>query len=208
MTVNSDINFKKLTELHRKNFPRSTFNITEALLLTLFLESYLDISLASKFDSNIYTNPLRGIMAGKKLSALKEKKIDDMTTSQLFQEQILDSGRTLREVINNGERNLTELIALLHEAEKFKEWTSKIDNDKKLINEYINSLNSISWIEKLPTKIVRLLIATTIGHYMGEGAGTLAASVDTLVIGQAKPEWKPSMFIEHLECFTAPSMIF
>ncbi len=57
-----------------------------------------------------------------------------------------------------GYRTWGDLLGLLREARRFKEWLRQKDLDASLIYEYNKALEKETWVGTLPTKIFRFLI--------------------------------------------------
>lgn len=205
--INSDINFNELNLKYKQFFPETLLNITEDYLLVQFQESLMNTYLACKYNSSIISSPVHQAILTSKIQSLAEAGGQKIDEAALFQSILLDSGRTVREVVNSGERTFEEVFELLPQARKFHTWAAKIGEDQNLIKEYFDSVNSVSWINSLPSKTIRLAVASVVGlSYPLSGLALSAA--DMFLIEKLKTGWKPSMFVEHLDCFTTPPQRF
>ena len=131
----------------------------------------------------------------------------------MFQEHHLEDARSVREAINSGERSFEEFLDLLDHADRFKEWLKGRNPDADLIREYYKAATSETWIDKLPTKSFRFVLATLgglgadmlfptggIGTAIGVGIG----ASDSLLLDRILKGWRPNHFIEgELKTFTA-----
>ena len=190
LLASSDIDFDKLNS----SLKTQGGHLSPAKFLTYFQSSILDIYLSSKFDCSIHTHPINTIFI--KNSLLKAVASGGLERSSIekFQNGILQDGRTVREVINSGERNFSEFFKVLEESQKFKKWISQIDDDQNLLHEYIDSLNSIEKIECLPLKQLRFFITTALG-LINPFIGIGVSAVDSFIVDRMLSGWKPSLFI-------------
>jgi hypothetical protein len=205
--IRSDINFTNLNSNYRQCFPEAQSNITEDFLLLQFQESLLHANLASKYDSAIISDPAHKAILTSKIQSLIESSGLRMDEATLFQDAVLDSGRSVREIVNSGERTLQEVFEILPQARRFQNWATGIESDQNLIREYFSSINSIGWINSLPAKIVRLSVATGLGLWRPE-VGIIASGLDMFLIEKLRMGWKPNMFIQDLDCFTTSPQRF
>src|SRR5205807_4484863 len=97
-----------------------------------------------------------------------EKSLHEL---ELFQEVHLDHGRALREVINSGERDFSSLLPLLDDAHKFRDWVADQADDARLAREYYEAVSRVSWVDKLPAKVARIVLGSGISAVIGAAAG-------------------------------------
>ncbi len=116
----------------------------------------------------------------------------------------MPNARSVREVINSGERSINELFKLLDRAARFREWLAGRNPDAELVSEYLNAISSKTWAEKLPTKSIRFLLFTGGGVVLdmafaggiGTATGLALSTLDAFFLDKLVKGWRPSQFIE------------
>ena len=118
----------------------------------------------------------------------------------LFHELVVPEFPTIREVINSGERSVGDFLKLLSEAEKFKKWLTKANPDIGLIQSYYKEVTKKSWVETLPGKAIRFVVAAGAGFGAaaagGPAAGLGVGATNSFLLDRILKGWRPNRFIE------------
>jgi hypothetical protein len=125
---------------------------------------------------------------------------------ELFQSTILHNVKPIVEAINSGRLKLASYRDLYDESRKFRAWARQTD-ERVLVQDYIDKLSDVHWLQRLPSKTARFTIATAIGFgldLMGSGgigtmAGIAAGAIDTFMLDKLYEGWRPSMFVTKLK---------
>jgi hypothetical protein len=202
--ADTDLNFAKLTEVYHQRVPPSHSSLTPEYVLAKILTARSESYFAADFLAELVTAPESSqIIRLKHYDFLRAR--DRSTASlELFKEVALPSVPTIREVINSKERSISEFLALLDQAQKFKEWLKKGENDPDLAAQYIKAAITETWADKLPTKATRLAFFTGAGLLaeavapsgIGTATGVGLSTADALVFDKLVKGWKPNHFIE------------
>ncbi len=122
----------------------------------------------------------------------------------MFQETVINDMPSIKEAVNSGERNFRDVVRLVQQSEKFKEWLRKQDGTDDLRKAYCQEIAHIDWVDKLPPKSLRWLIMTGAGLLLGAVAGpvtgvaaaTALSAGDAFLLDKLLKGWKPNQFIE------------
>jgi hypothetical protein len=75
---------------------------------------------AAARDAEIATNPALALAAAATIERVLHRGDRSRTAIASFQEFVFDEARSLREAVNSGSRSMTEIIALLKHARRFR----------------------------------------------------------------------------------------
>lgn len=121
-----------------------------------------------------------------------------------FQEFVFDDARAIREAINGGTRAFGDILPVLENSQKFKDWLINQPPDNNLLKGYYRETTADSWIDKLPGKMARWFLFTGVGASIdalggggiGTGAGILVSAFDSFMLDRIVKGWKPHHFVE------------
>ena len=111
---------------------------------------------------------------------------------------------TIAETINSGERSFKDLLPVLDEASKWREWLKGKPNDASLVKEYYQAIVKQTWADKLPTRVTRWCVFAGLGagvDLLGAGGlgtvvGVALSAFDATIVGKILSGWKPHHFVE------------
>ncbi len=107
--------------------------------------------------------------------------------------------------MNSGARNFPDVVRLVEQAKKFKEWLRTQDPDEHIRKAYLRDVSHANWADNLPLKTLRWLIFTAGGLALGAAftnpltgtiAGTALSLADSFLLDKVIRGWKPSHFID------------
>ena len=202
--VNHNINFQMLNAMYKAAYPLSDATLTPALIVDQLLEARVDLHLASTYMAEIVTNGPAASIVHRKVSSIMGKRDKNLADIQLFQETQLCDARAIREAINSGEHSFDDYLKILDEADRFKEWLRSRNPDANLLSEYYRAVTAETWIDRLPTRSWRLVIAFGIAaaleHAYPSGLGLLTGlgveAADHLLLDRLLKGWRPNQFVE------------
>jgi hypothetical protein len=127
-----------------------------------------------------------------------------METAEMFQEDVIDGVPRIRDIVNSGERNFTEVVSLVEQSIKFKEWLHKQEGSAELRRAYIQDVAHIGWADKIAPKTFRILVMNAVGIAMSASTGHVAgilgglalSAADGFLIDKLIKGWTPNQFIE------------
>jgi len=123
----------------------------------------------------------------------------------LFTETILNNAIDIAQIINTGQKSISDFAKLYENASKYKKWLNKLDNDSSLIEEYYKSIYTNSWGNNSSVKIIRFLTFTAMGIAidalgaggLGTGVSVAVSAVDSFLLDSIIKGWKPNQFINN-----------
>jgi len=164
------------------------------------LDARADTFFAAYYMAEPVTVPVSSeIMRLKHFEFLRRKDVssDDV---DLFQELIVPWFPTIREVINSGERSMKEFLVLLDEAARFRKWLTRANPDVGLVQSYQKEVTKKSWVETLPGKMIRFVVAAGTGvaasAAVGLPGGLAAGAANTFLLDRLLKGWRPNHFVE------------
>ena len=157
---------------------------------------------------------MRSAMAACKFAEVWSRGGKNLRAIDLFQERVITDARSIREAVNSGQRDFADVMRLVREAQKFKEWLRKGDNSSDLGDGYCREVSRLDWADKLPSKALRWLIMSGVGlgidavagTHIGAAGGLALSAADALLFDKLIRGWRPSQFVEGpLREFLRPS---
>jgi hypothetical protein len=139
-----------------------------------------------------------------RMKEVVEKVLKSKENIQLFQTNAFPGGRKISDAIDYGHRSMKEFLPVLEEAKKFKQFLYQLEGDRTLTSDYIASISSSVWLERMPVKLARfatftgggLLIDTLGGGGLGTLAGLGLSAFDMLALDKIVHKWKPTQFVD------------
>lgn len=207
--INSNINLQDVNEIYHKRIPSSHSSITNAYFLSHLQDIGSDLFFSSNLESELLVNPLHSKLIGNKIKKNLDVPLNDWSQIDSFQDFVLDDSKAISEAINSGDKNFSDLLGVIHEANKFKHWLKDQDPNVELTKSYFKEVTKNSWVDKLPGKSTRWSLFTGAGLGLDAlGAGGLGAltgiglsALDTFYLDKIIKGWKPNQFIQELEDF-------
>jgi hypothetical protein len=205
----SNLNFEKINSSIPNN-PKGNLINPSSLILNI-LELRGDINIASDLGAEIVSSDLNTQLLRVKFRDIYNKTTRSAQDLFQFNEFLLNNGHSIREVINNGDKNFEDFFQILDKADRFRGWLKNVGEDKNIIQEYHNAVASETWVDKLPPKILRWSFFTGAGLVLDAiltgGIGTaigLGLSLgDALLLNKILKGWRPNIFVENeLKPFT------
>lgn len=122
----------------------------------------------------------------------------------LFQEVVFNDSRGIREAVNSRHSNFSDVVKLVQQAQRFKEWLRKQSDSTELSHNYCREVSPLDWADKLPPKALRWLIMSgaglgidaVVGGPWGTVTGLVLSAADTLLLDRFIKGWRPNQFIE------------
>ena len=141
--------FERIT-LHRPGASEPL--VTPAHILISISDTRRDLTIGSSFGSEFAMSPTSSAIAACKFSDLVNKASTGQERVSVFQEDVLDDLPNIRDAVNSGARNFSDVVRLVEKAKQFKEWLRKQDDDEHLRKAYLRDVTHMDWADKLPPK--------------------------------------------------------
>jgi hypothetical protein len=208
--VITNIDFEELNKWKSKeHFPDAKSKLSRSYLLDTILKANEDLFLSAYFQSEIVTKALTSSIIELKVSEVVKKTKKNAEKLKLFQDVVLSEAKSIREVINEGKKEFKEILPLIEKSYKFKHWLQEKGDNANLMKEYYQSVSEKTWVQKLPSKILRFSIFTGAGiiadAFITGGIGSLVGVAlgfgDNFLIDSLAKGWKPDQYIDEIKGF-------
>ncbi len=193
-TVFSNLDLTSTNEARARLQPAQE-PLTEAHLLSDVFSARADVMLASHYGSDFKTSKSGSSIIDLKFQELVRRAGIHQSEINQFQEVVVNEGRSLKEVVDSGQRTFDEVLILLDKAKLFRNWSSGVHPDKSLVAEYLKEGSREGWISSLPGKALRFVIGGALDLGI-PGSGTLFGLGDALLLDKITKGWRPSHFVE------------
>jgi len=193
LNIFTNIDFERINK-NRKNILNQE-PLTTAHLLSSIQDVRADLAMASHYGGDFITSTQNSSVLQIRHAELFRRADINQGAIRQFHEIALPDTPCLAEVIDSGQRSFGEFIRLLEKSSKFKDWLKSTNPDEGLIREYLNSVNSESWIHKLPAKSMRYLLSLALDANFP--ASSLAFGMfDNFIVEKLLAGWRPSHFVD------------
>jgi hypothetical protein len=198
--VDTDLDFKRLNEAFNKVVPPEQDTLTPARILAEIQDARADTFFAAHYMAEPVTGSISSdIMKLKHFEFLRSRSAntDDI---ELFHELVVPEFPTIREILNSGEQSFEEFVKFLPQANKFKQFLTEANPDVGLVKSYQDEVTRKSWIETLPGKSIRFVVAAGTGlaasAMVGPIGGLAAGVTNSFLLDRLLKGWKPNRFIQ------------
>lgn len=172
-------------------------NLTPAHLLSQVLKAGSQVRLSAKEESELLLPPDTSAVAALRFKSAEPGRQD-------FTDFVFPGGKSIRESVNSGSRTFEEVVKLVADGQRFKEWVNRQPESADLRQEYCRAISSFDWVDKLPNKSLRFLIFTALSTGIGliaspdigAAAGIALNSIDYFLVDKMSKGWKPNQFVE------------
>lgn len=188
---------------HQRVAEKDAF-LSPAYLLAQITAAEPDIVFASRSGSEFALDPLKSLIVSSRVAEVMRKSTAGQERLNAFQEVVVDGSRSVREAVNSGDRTFRDVIRLVEQAHKFKEWIRQTGEDSLLRDDYCKSVAATDWADRLPPKSLRFVVMTGLSTLAGLGltpAAGIAAGIglnaaDYFLLDRLLKGWKPNQFVE------------
>lgn len=198
----TDLDFQKINRVHHEKIPPSFSSITPAYILSHIVNLEEDLFFSAKNQSDIACSYLSSRLAQNKIDYTVHHS--DMRQRQIgnFQEHVLGNAKAVKEAVNQGRCNASEIIHILANARKFKDWIGKQSSDADLVGQYFDEIGQCPIIKKFPAKTIRFVIFQGLSTALGPVGNFCLSLGDMYLVDRILEGWKPNQFINrHVKPF-------
>jgi hypothetical protein len=166
--------------------------------------SKIDLLDTSQRSAEIALSPIRSAVLKCRFAGILTRRFGSEEKIEAFHEFAIGNASCIREAVNSGARNFSDVMRLLQSGEKFKDWIQGRPDDADLRREYCQSISRADWADTLPTKSIRWSIFAAANIALGLATtptagilGGLGLSIlDSLLLDKIIKGWRPNQFIE------------
>ncbi len=196
LAVFSDIRFPEANRFYHQRISASHSSLSPAYLLAHLLSVKADLHFAARYDSEIAIDDINALIIRQHLGQLFDRLETSQKSAAAFQEFVFDDSRAIAEVVRQGSRRLADLLPILPKAAKFKEWLRSEAPQRDVVKAYFQEVVAPTWIDKLPSKVMRWFLFTAAGLAAGTVPGLGLGVIDTFLLERLLKGWKPNQFID------------
>lgn len=202
--VRTNIDFALANRYYHTRVSPDHSSLTPAYLISHVVTARQIVTLSARYQTELALDSLQSALVGSRMESLIRKSKKSESAMQAFENLVLDDGRAIREAINSGERTFKDLLPVLDEARKWREWLRGKPDDADLIKEYYQAIVRKTWADKLPTKVARWSVFTGLGvgvDFLGAGGlgtaiGVALSAFDAAILEGILAGWRPHHFVE------------
>lgn len=198
--VDTDLNFNRLNEAFHAVVPADEGSLDIARILAEIQDARADTFFAAHYMAEPVTGSLSSdIMKLKHFEFLRRRNANTEDI-ELFHELVVPDFPTIRETINTGERSFEDFVKFLPQTQRFKRFLTESNPDIGLVKSYQDEVTKKSWIETLPGKSIRFLVAAGTGlaasAVVGPVGGIAVGATNTFLLDRLLKGWRPNRFIQ------------
>lgn len=202
LLIDTNLDFDRLNKSYHKVIPPSHSTISEEYILALLQGTYESTFIAATLNAEISTNSLESFLHMQVIENL-DCNIYSKTQIERFVHLTFDNAHAIKDAVNSGAVSFSSIMKLLDSAEKFRHWLHDQPVKSDIIKAYYDEVTRISWVDKLPVKIVRWLLFTFTGSAIDTVSQTIVGGmalgmVDTFFLGKLLNGWRPNQFIDNV----------
>jgi hypothetical protein len=202
--IETNIDFAHANALLHRRVPATEMSLTPAYLAGFVNGAKIDLLDTSQTSAEIALSPIRSAVLKCRFAEILKRRLGSEEKIETFHEFVMGDARSVREAVNSGARNFSDVMRLLESAQQFKDWIQNRPEDTDLRREYCRSISRIEWADLLPTKNIRWSIFAAANITLGLATtpivgivGGLGLSVlDSLLLDKIIKGWRPNQFIE------------
>ncbi|WP_321439063.1 hypothetical protein [uncultured Bacteroides sp.] len=191
-SINSNIDVELINKIRSQKGIAYSFDYAGFILA--LMESRGDNYIAGQFESELVTDKEYSSLIGLQLTDSVQKSIKSGEQIDLFNQHILTEYPSVGEAFINKTINGKELVKLLVQGDKFREWLKTVPLDSSLINKYIEEITKETLADKKWVKGTRFAVTQIFGFI--PIVGNVVSAIDTFLVDKLLKGWKPNHFID------------
>jgi hypothetical protein len=203
LRVDANIDFRAANESYHRRISPEHSSLSRAAILAHLLTTRSNLEVASDISGDLALGPVSSIIGANKIAKVVEAHEKNRDALDRFVDFAVDDSRAIGQAISNRERNFSDVLKLVQEAQKFKEWLKKQDESADLCKEYCREVSRVDWADKLPPKTFRMLLFNAAGLAIsastspigGVAAGLGLSLADNFLLDKLLKGWRPDQFV-------------
>ncbi len=199
----TEVNFGEANRAYHEHVPASDSSLSTAYILAQLLGTRTNLEKASSLSSDLSLGTVSSIIGANKIASILKSHETSRKVLERFTEWVVNDSRAISQAVETRQRSFADVLALVHQAQKFKEWLKKQDQSSDLCKEYCRAVSRLDWADKLPTKSLRWLLvngaglaAGPAGPLVGAAAGVGLSAADVFLLDKLVRGWGPNHFVE------------
>lgn len=165
-----------------------------AMILSEIADIQVDLFIAATLGSDSMTSEMSSKLFNLRTAQTLKASADQASVISLS--EIAFPGRTIREVINSGDRGLEDFFPVLNRSRQFRDWVRDVPGDESLAKSYFDECVSGSWVERLPVRVLRWTMVLIASLHTPIAGGAAIAAFDSLILNRMLHGWRPNQFVD------------
>lgn len=205
LRVDTNVDFRAVNESYHRRVSPQHSSLSRAAILAHILNTRSNLEVASGISADLALGPVSSIMGANKIANVVEAYEKNTDALDRFMDFAIDDSRAIGQAISNRERNFSDVLKLVQEAQTFKDWLRKQDESVDLSKEYCREVSRVGWADKLPLKAFRMLLfnaaglavstLTSTSPVAGVAAGLGLSVADNFLLDKLLMGWRPNQFV-------------
>lgn len=203
--VRSNLDFAELNRQYHQRVSKEHSSLSEAFFIALIQGAYSATYYAACLSSELVTEEIEQAVQAKHIEGALQHLTQGPDQISRFSQVVLRDSRAVRDAVNEHRLKFDELVKLLDEAQRFRQWLHAASPEEDLLQAYYSEIvrkNPI--IDKLPHKVTRwsfftgagLVADLAIAGGIGTATGVVVSALDTFVVERLLQGWRPHQFVE------------
>jgi hypothetical protein len=204
LAIETNIDFPAVNAIYHKAIPPEHSTLTPALILGMVATTHEILAMAASARSELLVGPRDAALVEHRVNSALRKTNKAESDRRAFQEFVFRDAKAIGEAVRRGKVGFPDLLTLLRESRKWREWLAAQRDDANLIHEYYEAIVRSSWLHKLPAKSARWSLFVLLGlgadavggGGLGTAAGVALSALDATLIERLMQGWRPNQFVE------------
>lgn len=192
-SINSNIDIELINKIRSQKGINYPFDYAGFILA--LMESRGDNYIAGQFESETVTDKEYSSLIGLQLNDAVQKFVKSEEQIELFNQCILTKCPSVGQAFLNKTIKGKNLVKLLVQGDKFREWLKTVPLDSNLINKYIEEVTRETLADKKWVNGIRFAVTQIFGFM--PIVGNVVSAIDTFLIDKLLKGWKPNHFIDN-----------
>ena len=109
--------------------------------------------MASGLSSDLALGRMSSVVSANRLASLVNIHDKNQQAIERFTELVVNDSRAIAQAVNNRQRTFVDVLRLVQQGAKFKDWLRKQGASADLNQEYCREVPRVDWAEKLRLRV-------------------------------------------------------
>lgn len=193
--VDTNLDYVAATAEYRARFGLVDDSVTGALILVEMMAVAEELFYSTRFEADASTNPLTAsLCGGLTLHLLEQQRTSSEQLDTLLKTVAVKGAVSVRDLVNSGEKSIADVVELVNQGQRFRDWLGAREPTENLIRAYILEETKERWSDSTRLRTLRFLTVAGTG-LANPAAGIAASAGDTFILDRLLAGWRPSQFV-------------
>lgn len=200
--VDTDVDWNYVDATNRRLNDNTTFNA--ASVLYTIQDAFIDLGMAGRYGAELLTNNIQDQLVTHQvwqMTRLRNRSEEEIAG---FNQKVLGDSYAIREAINSKLRSFDDFLAVMDNAQRFREMLRKINPDDGFLGTYLKEVAKGTFLDRLGPKSIRMGVSfvsgTVLDAYVSGGLPVFSTAItafDGFFLDNLVKGWRPNKFIEN-----------